>query len=188
MSVFSRKTRVTAFWQEPPFRSNDLGQLYQYALSCAGREDGVGMMRSGWAIYRQAGLHSHQAAEFLRDGYRSWSQSPDCQPSLAIEFLTELFERLNRKSPALPPNIYAVPRELIDPIACHYGMRCWAGNELLEAADRAARPDVRERYEQTVFEAIVRSHADFVPPRSKVWARAYARDHGEPEPWPGPGV
>lgn len=188
MSVFSRKRQVTAFWQESPFRSNDLAQLYQYGISCAGREDGMGMMRSGWAIYKKAGLHSHQAEDFLRDGYQNWLRSPDFQPSLAIVFLTELFDRLNKKNPTPPPNIYAVPRGLIEPMASHYSMRCWAGNELLEAADRAARPDVRERYEAIVFGAIVCSPADFVPPRSKSWARAYAHNHGEPEPWPGPGA
>ncbi|MEV4721838.1 hypothetical protein AB0J94_32020 [Micromonospora noduli] len=68
MAIFNRK-KPTAFWQEPPFRPTDLAQLYQYAIDCAGREDGVGMMRSGWAIYRKAGLHAHQAGNFLRDGY-----------------------------------------------------------------------------------------------------------------------
>ncbi|MBM0256001.1 hypothetical protein [Micromonospora sp. 4G55] len=187
MSVFSRRRKPTAFWQEPPFRSTDLAQLYEYALSCVGREDGMGMMRSGWAIYRKAGLHAHQAEDFLRDGYQSWSQSLNFQPRVAIEFLTELFEQLREKNPAVPPNIYAVPRELIEPIASHYGMRCWAGNELLAVADHASRPDLRERYEPVVFAAIVRSPPEFVPARSKGWARAYAHDHGEPEPWPGLG-
>ncbi|MER7441269.1 hypothetical protein [Micromonospora avicenniae] len=187
MSIFSRRQEPAAPWRQPPFRSIDVAQLYQHGLSCVGRDDGMGMMRSGWAIYRIAGLHSHQAENFLRDGYQSWSQGPDCQPRLALSFLIDLFEGLNNKDPGVPPNIYAVPRALIEPIAAHYSMRCWAGSELLAAADRAACPDVRERYEPIVFAAIVRSPADFVPARSKNWARAYAQSHGEPPPWRGQG-
>ncbi|MGV9764077.1 hypothetical protein [Micromonospora tulbaghiae] len=187
MPIFNRRKGI-AFWQEPPFRSADVQQLYEYAIGCVVREDGVGMMRSGWAIYRRAGLHSCQASEFLRDGYLYWSQSPAFQPDVALAFLTDLFEWLNADDPVPPPDVYAVPPALIEPMAAHYTMRCWAGVELVETADRSSRPDIGERFEPSVFLAIARTPSPFLPARARGWARTYARRHGHPDPWPGFGA
>jgi hypothetical protein len=179
MPLFGRARKPTAFWHEPPIRTTDLDLLHHYAAGCFAREDGVGLMKTGWALYKAAGLHAHDAGSILWNGYQYWLKSPDFQPSLAVAFLTELFDKLNAKDRPVPADLGSVPPELIEPIAAHYSTRCWAGIQLLEAADRADRPEVRARYEPVVYAAIVRTPDPFIPPASRSWAAAYARDHDQ---------
>jgi hypothetical protein len=167
------------FWHARPLRTSDPAVLYQHGIRCISAGDGPGMMATGWAILETGGLESHQAPDFLRDGFRQWQRSDTFDPRLAVDFLTELLTRLD-DDPSVPwPNLYEVSPELVQPRAVHYSLRCWAASELLETVDAQERA----RIEPQAYDAIVRSRIEFVPARSADWARRYAAEHALSPPW-----
>ena len=172
-------TPAEPFWRVRPIRSADPGLLYQHGISCISHDDGKGAMATGWAIWDLAGLHEHQAWDFLTDGYRIWRKARDDEQTLAVEFLTDLLGRLASLPPAPWPDLYSVPPELVQPIATLHTARCWAASELLETLEPSSRGD----WEQRVYDAITSARHEFVPPRSMSFARSYAATHGLSEPW-----
>jgi hypothetical protein len=129
MGLFRKSPDVT-FWRTPPFRSPDPILLYQHGITCVTR-DGAGMMRTGWAIWGLAGLHQHQTSDFLYDGFREWHESADIAEQRA--FVSDVFVRAISDAPSFPPDIYAAPRELVEPASAIYGAR--------PAAVASAHPD-----------------------------------------------
>lgn len=175
MGLFSKRPRPP-FWHSPPISARDPQALHQYAIyECVGRDDFTGMMATGWAIWDLADIGSHQAADLLTDGYRGWEQQAGFDRALGRQFLEEALDRL-ASDPALPGEIMGLPREVVDPVAIHYGTRCWLASELVDAVDDPSA-------EARAFDLIRRSPQPFVPPRSMNWARAFAEQHGLPEPW-----
>lgn len=176
------KRSAAGFWREPPFRSIYPGVMYQGGISAVGQGDGPGMMKVGWALWGTTGLHQHQAADFLRDGLSAWRKSGSCDPATELAFLNDCFERVQDPGPPCPPNIYEVPPEVVAPASEHQGMRCYVASELIEVLGRDD-PAELDRREPELYAAIASSRPEFVPPRSTNWARAYAANHGLPDPW-----
>jgi len=180
MALFSKRRRDDRpFWQVAPFASGDPGVLYQHGISCVTNSDGRGMMSTGWAIWNLTDINEHQTADFLRDGYKEWRDTPDFDRVLAAQFLQEVLARLASNPDASWPDLYAVPPEIVEPISTHYSVRCWAASELLEVAD----PELRSSLEPAVYDAITQARRDFVPGRSMSWAETYADTHGLAMPW-----
>lgn len=139
MGFFGRRRqhaggRTTAFWLIPPFSTHDAEHLHAHGIDCVIRSDGPGMMSTGWAIWNIAGLHEQEARDFLMDGYKAWCASGGADDSIRVEFLEHVFERLRDIEPPVSPSddLSRVSWEVMAPIAEAYGMRCWAGSELLE--------------------------------------------------------
>lgn len=176
--MFRSKKARSPFWKQPPFPSSDPAMLYQAGISCVQRSDGKGMMAAGWRIWRLAGLHEHQASDFLTGGYDLWRESSDFEPALAATFLNELLEGL-RDAPLLPGDIWSLPREVVMPVASQHGARAWAASGLIAVS----RPDERSTIEQVAYSAVSGSPRPFVPPRSIAWAEGYADQNGLPAPW-----
>lgn len=163
------------FWRTPPFATSDAGVLHQHGISSVGRQDGRAMISTGWAIWRVAGIHSHQAFDFISDGIGFWRTSATYDVAQDRLLIRELFDGL-QADPPVPADIWSAPPELVEPAAAHYSARCWAASEL---AGLGAEGDERRE----LYSAISRAPQPFVPPRSMSWARAYASNAGLPEPW-----
>jgi hypothetical protein len=180
MSLFAKKQRqTTGFWRAPPFPDADTTVLYQFGIRCVGRNDGPGMIATGWAIWHLGDLSSHQAYDFLTDGYDLWRRSAGFDPAAAAAFLRDLIAELRPDLPARWTDLHRAPPELVDPIAKYYSLRCWAGSELLEVVD-----DNQAGTASAVFDVMARTRSEFVPERSLSWARGYASQRGLPDPWP----
>jgi hypothetical protein len=139
------------------------------------------MLATGWALCQTTALHEYQATDFLTDGYRLWRASPSFEQAEGVAFLRDLFGALRSVNPPpVPDDIWSAPPESVMPAGVYHATRCWAGNELLELL---IDPAMRAEYEPLVYRSIVSAPVEFVPPRSREFARSYAASHGEPEPW-----
>jgi hypothetical protein len=183
----------TAFWRTPPFRTDDPALLYHHGIRCVTQGDPVGMMQCGWSIWRLAGLHQHQARDFLYDGFTMWEQG-EHRVRLAskhayslergVSFIQDYFDSLMKRTPPpYPPDLYGVPPELVEPASTYYSARCFAGTKLLELADGGVDEALVEAYEPIVFRAITEAHPAFVPPRAMAVARTLASRQGLPDPF-----
>src|ERR1700712_512263 len=169
------------FWRTTPIRSTDPAVLYQHGIECVGKRDGKGMIATGWALCQVAGLHEHQAGDFLTDGYRIWRESSGFDRGQAAAFLADLFGALcSLTPPSVPADIWSASAEAVMRASIYYGTRCWAGNELLEVA---VDQETRTQYEPLVYRAAEEAPHDFVPTRSVEFAKSYAARNGLPEPW-----
>src|SRR3954466_5030513 len=169
------------FWRTTPTKTSNPDALYQFGIEAVGRRDGKAMIATGWALCQVASLHEPQASDFLTDGYRIWRESSSFDRNQAVGFLTDLFGALcSLTPPPVPQDIWSAPPESVMPASIYYGLRCWAGNELLEVTDDAA---TRAQYEPLVFKSAVEAPHDFVPTRSIEFAKSYAAAHDLPEPW-----
>ena len=164
-------------------RSRDPDVLYQYGITSISTNDFRGAIAIGWTLWELVGLTSHQADDFLYDGYIAWRGSSEFDRVLALSFLTEYFEQLEVTAPPVPPDIYAVPPDVVSPIATAYGTTCFAGTELLEQAEGAGRADIISEFAPRVYAAVTRAHRDFVSGRAMAWVREYAASHNLPAPW-----
>ncbi|HSP39458.1 MAG TPA: hypothetical protein VLR26_17090 [Frankiaceae bacterium] len=169
------------FWRTTPIRSTDPAALYQHGIECVGKRDGKGMLATGWALCQVAGLHEHQAGDFLTDGYRIWRESPGFDRAQAAAFLADLFGALcSLTPPPVPADIWSASSQAVMPASIYYGTRCWAGNELLEVA---ADQETQAQYEPLVYRSAAEAPHDFVPSRSVEFAKSYAARNGLTEPW-----
>jgi hypothetical protein len=171
-----QKLREHRFWRVPPFSSREPEVLYQHGIRCISNRDGPGAMSVGWAIWNLSALDQHQAWDFLTDGYRDWQGSSAYDRVLGVEFLEDLFDRLADAPPAPWPDLYAVPPEIVKPVATLHGALCWTASELVESDEGAA-------WERRAYDAIASARAEFVPPRSMSFARSFASANGLREPW-----
>lgn len=184
MALFKKKESID-FWHQPA-PSSDPRVLHQTGISCIARDDGPGAIQVGWTLWKRWGIAANQAHDFLQDGYRAWRSSPNFDGGKAWLFLSDLFSDLDATDPAVPLNIYAAPRDQIEPLSVYYSIRCWTASELLELAEAGGRADLALENSERCYSAISRTRQDFVPPRSMSWARIYALNHGLPEPWTQP--
>ena len=95
MGLFRRAANRASppFWRVPPFRAEP-SVLYQHGIRCVGSADGRGMMQTGWATWKRAGMHQHQAFDLLSDGYQQWAAAGEADVHLELLFLSDLFEEL----------------------------------------------------------------------------------------------
>src|SRR4051794_10620865 len=176
-----RNRTQQSFWRTAPTRSTDPAVLYQHGVACVAKRDGKGMLATGWALCQVAGLHEHQASDFLTDGYRIWRESPTFDRGQAAAFLADLFGALCSLSPpSVPDDIWSAAPDAVMPASIYFGTRCWAGNELLEIS---SDPATRSQYAPLVFRSAVESPHEFVPTRTIEFATSYARSQGLAEPW-----
>lgn len=129
---------------------------------------------SGWAIWDAAGLHQHQAWDFITDGFRAWQDSGSFELATALQLLHVMFDRLVGLPPAPWPDLYAVPREVVEPVATAHSALCWTASEMIDAME----PSERSAFERRAYDAIASARVEFVPPRFMSFARTYAANHG----------
>lgn len=170
--------RSDGFWHVPPVRSSDPAILRQAGIQAVTAGNGEHMMAIGWRIWDVAGINSEQAFDFLADGYRAWQGMPSYTPLVGASFLAEMVGRL-AANPDTPPDLYAVPPAVVEPIATHYAARCWAAAEMWSL--HHANTIVAD--EERLYAAIASSPRPFVPPRSMALARDYAQGRGWPDPF-----
>ena len=185
MGFFRRSAEhSTEFWRNPPFRA-DSAVLHERGITAYVRDDGKTMLACGWAIWRQSGMHSEQARDLIIDGYGLWRVEPTTSYEDRIAFLCDLFDTLQADSPpSCPPDIFAVPRELVEPALDYYGTIAWAGAELIEQALEAGDEPMNDAYAQPVYEALVNMNRGFLSGRDAQVARKLAFDLGLPDPFP----
>jgi hypothetical protein len=179
MGFFRKHESPPQFWEVAPLRTADPAVLYQHGIHCVTESDGPGMMATGWAIWDLTDISAHQSFDLLSDGYRAWQGSPRYSRAEAKQFLYAMFERLQPDRPAPWTNLYDVAPEVVMPIATYNSARCWAGSELVELLDDTDQVTLGP----VIFDAIRRVRVEFVPPRSMAWAKSYAANHNQPEPW-----
>jgi hypothetical protein len=138
------------------------------------------MMSAGWAIWDVAGLHMHQAREFLVDGYRAWRGSGASDERSRVLFLEDMFRRLGDIRPAIPPSadLTTLPPDVVAPASVAYTARCWAASELLEYHERAGDSSHGTIGEEDVFRALSQTHPDFMPPRTAEQFRVLSQKRG----------
>ena len=181
MGLFRSGAKAPEFWRTPPFRAEP-AVLHEHGIRCVGSADGRGMMQTGWAIWQAAGLHQHQSSDFLKDGYRQWTED-GAEPTLRLLFLSDLFDRLvGQPAPHCPANIYLAPPSEVAPTTAYFGTRCWAGTELVVVAQHHDR-GLAGSYELPVLDAISTTPRDLIPPASFELARSLARKYGRPDPF-----
>ena len=66
---------VDRFWIEM-MPGMSAQQIHDFGVLSYSRDDGIGTIRAGWALWKMAGLSEYQADDFLNDGYRIWINSP----------------------------------------------------------------------------------------------------------------
>jgi len=100
--------------------TSDPEQLHDYALyNIVGRQDGKGMMATGWTIWTLTGdIHGHQASDFLTDGYDLWVVEPGFDPSLGRLFLEDLLARMS-DNPSLDGDIWSLPQAVVLPVSTY---------------------------------------------------------------------
>lgn len=185
MGIFGAKKRSPgSFWLKPPIPSRDPEVLYHYGVTCYTKDDGPGMISSGWAIWGISGLHSHQANKLLTDGFAAWQRSTSYERAVGVAFLEALFKRLSSmRAPACPADPWSAPRELVEPASAYFSLLCWSGSELISEARTAGSNALVSEYEPVIYQAICAVPYYFVPPRSIDEARTYAANNGWPAPW-----
>jgi hypothetical protein len=167
---FFRKEGKASFWHSPPFQNKDPQVLYQHGITCVTRSDGAGMMRTGWALWGIGGLHQHLAWNFLTDGFQQWRTSAD--PATARAFVEDVFARATASTPHFPPDIYSVPRELVEPASAVFGARCWAGMRLIELARHAGDEAAAQMAAARLRAALQGAHPAFLTGEAASFLRA----------------
>lgn len=180
MGLFSRRPREPKpFWREPPIRSTDPAAFHQHGIWCISQGDGRGAIATGWSIWQLAGLHEFQAWDFLYDGYKAWRTSSTFDRALAQRFLADLLDELGEPPVAPWPDLHAVDRADVEPIAAVHSAICWAASEILEVAGNGEL----EQWQRRAYAAIAGTRHEFVPPRSMSFAVDYASAQGLQPPW-----
>ena len=178
MGLFDRwKRDDRPFWEVPPLPTTDVIALRHHGNACLAREQWKGAICAGWAVWRLAGLHQHQADNLLQGGHEAWRKQDPFDPDRE-QFLWAVFQRLESwAAPYIDP--YAAPREVVNRAATPYAVRAWAVSELRELAGDDAARDFLLR----IYFTLARTPRDYMPIRSELDAYALAEALGLPPPW-----
>lgn len=173
---------IDRFWSKM-FPGLTAQQIYEFGMTSYSRDDGIGAIRAGWALWHMIGLSEYQADDFINDGYRIWTTSPWFNNEEALQFLAELFEGLDATLPSVPEDFWTRPQPDITPIATHYGRRNWAACKLVLLAEQTNHPEIVEAYSDRCYKAVTTSPRDFVAPAWIAWANSTALARGDAPPW-----
>jgi hypothetical protein len=173
---------VDRFWIEM-MPGMSAQQIHDFGVLSYSRDDGIGTIRAGWALWKMAGLSEYQADDFLNDGYRIWINSPWYNAGEALQFLTEVFEDLEASLPSVPENFSRRPEAEIMPIATHYARRNWAGCKLILLAEETNHADIVAAYVDRCYRAVILTPVEFVAPAWFAWATSTAETRGDALPW-----
>jgi len=137
-------------------------------------------MSTGWAIWDVAGIHMHQARDFLVDGYNAWRDAGTSDEQSRVLFLEDMFHRLGDIRPAIQPSadLATLAPGVVAPASVAYTARCWAASELLECLERTSESSYSTIQEEELFRALSQTHPGFMPPRTATQFRALAERHG----------
>lgn len=183
MAPFWKRPKRTDFWRIPPM-VGEPETLRQGGIIAVTEGDGPMMMRTGWALWQTAGIEQFQASDFLKDGYDAWKERDAAPYPERLSFLRDLFDTLaGQPSPVVPLDIYDAPRQRIELASAYFGTRAWTGSRLWGEAEAASDSDTMTQYRRPIYDALVSSHRDFVPPRSMVVADTLALQLGLPSPF-----
>jgi hypothetical protein len=172
------------FWRQPPFGGNSAA-LREHGISAYIRDDGKTMMASGWAIWRQSGMHSEQARDLIIDGYNLWKKEPSCSYPERNTFLRDLLGTLEGDAPPpCPVDIHAAPRDSVMPAADYYGTIAWAGAELIQQAWVQRDEETIDAFSASVHAALTTMNRGFLSGRDVYVARQIATAAGLPDPFP----
>jgi hypothetical protein len=113
-------------------------------------------MSTGWAIWDVAGIHMHQAREFLVDGYKAWRDADTSDQRSRVLFLEDMFHRLGDIRPAIPPSadLAMLTPGVVAPASVAYTARCWAASELLECLEHASDSSYSTIQEEELWRAL----------------------------------
>jgi hypothetical protein len=103
MGLFNSAKGATDFWKRSPITNRDAEALHRHGIDCVRRQDGEGMIAAGWALFDGYGINERQALDFLRDGFRAWSASPqyDAQAARSRLGATRARHRTAGRAPAV---------------------------------------------------------------------------------------
>jgi len=172
--------KADLFWRIPPFPSRDPYVLHAHGITCVTRSDGPGMMSTGWAIWDVAGIHMHQARDFLVDGYNAWRDAGTSDEQSRVLFLEDMFHRLGDIRPAIPPSadLATLAPGVVAPASVAFTARCWAASELLECLERASESSHSTIEEGEIYQALSLTHPGFMPARTASQFRHLSRKRG----------
>lgn len=160
-------------------------QIHDYGVTSLNRDDGIGTIRAGWALWHLAGLNQYQADDFLNHGYRIWTNSPWFNTGQALQFLVEVFEDLETSLPTVPEDFWSRPQSEIMPIATHYSRRNWAACKLILLAEESNHHEIVAAFSDQCYAAVTSVPVDFVAPAWIAWATSAAEARGDSPPWEG---
>lgn len=161
------------FWRHAPVDTDDPDLLHRFGLDARSRDDGRGMMATGWTLAVMSAASDGRWFDYLRAGFEVWRAAPGYEPALGRRFLEQLVAELGDDSPARPaPGIPSDDGfEAVDGAA-----RCWAVGQLLELT-------VEPVMEQRLYRIVTGTPRPFVPVASVAWASDFAARHDLPSPW-----